>query len=117
MKNLAPLSHKLHDAIHIIDIANLSDGTKQKYRRIVLRYLDDSGHFNNPDQLARFATTLPASGRAHLKAAIRLWSTAMIERVKSSATPENVATVQVTIYRFEALQTAVFASTKSLMES
>jgi len=108
MNDLIPLSDNVvHQAIKTINMANLAEGTKQKYRRIVHRYLDDGGRFTDPDQLATYAAGLPASGRAHLKAAIRLWSTAMINRAKGSATPENVATVQATIYRFESLQTAV----------
>ena len=109
MSDLVPASDHLHHAFMTINTANLADGTKQKYRRVVRRYLDDGGRLTDPDQLATYAAGLPASGRAHLKAAVKLWSTAMIDRAKGSATPENVNTVQATIYRFEALQTAVNA--------
>ena len=109
MSDLVPASDHLHHAFMTINTAHLADGTKQKYRRVVLRYLADGGLLTDPDQLATYAAGLPASGRAHLKAAVKLWSTAMIDRAKGAATPENVNAVQATIYRFEALQTAVSA--------
>lgn len=107
MTDLIPFSDPGQHINRVIEAANLAAGSKRKYRRAVHRYLDDGGRLTDPDQLASYAAGLPTSIRAHLKAAVKLWSDAMIDQVKRGATPVNVATVQATIYRFEALQTAV----------
>lgn len=93
----------------IIDAADLADSTKIKYRRVLECYLAEGHPLTDSAQLARFATTLSNSRRSQLKAAVRLWSEAMITQAKSMATPGNIDTVNATIYRFQALQTAVTA--------
>jgi len=96
-------------AIAIIEAADLADSTKVKYRRVLECYLDEGYPLTDSAQLARFATTLSNSRRAQLKAAVKLWSDAMILQAKSMASPDNIDTVNAAIYRFQALQTAVTA--------
>ena len=96
-----------HQALAIIEAADLADSTKAKYRRVLECYLDEGHPRTDSAMLARFASTLSNSRRAQLKAAVRLWSEAMITQAKSMATPDNINTVNATIYRFQALQTAV----------
>lgn len=109
MNGLAVVSQSdsFHQALAVIDAADLADSTKIKYRRVLECYLDEGFPLTDSAQLARFATTLSNSRRAQLKAAVRLWSEAMITQAKSIATPDNINTVNATIYRFQALQTAV----------
>ena len=90
-----------------IDRAILADSTKAKYRAIVARYLDAGGNLFDPAQLAEYAEELPTSGRAFLKAAVRLLTNGLATDVKSIATPENVDAVTANLYRIEALQDAI----------
>lgn len=105
----ASQSDSFHQALAIIDAADLADSTKLKYRRVLECYLDEGHPLTDSAQLARFATSLSNSRRAQLKAAVKLWSDAMILQSKSVATPQNIDTVNAAIYRFQALQTAVTA--------
>lgn len=104
-------SNSFHQALAVIDAADLADSTKVKYQRVLECYLAEGHPLTDSAELARFATTLSNSRRAQLKAAVRLWSEAMITQAKSMATPDNIDTVNATIYRFQALQTAVTAKT------
>lgn len=105
----ASQSNSFHQALAVIEAADLADSTKAKYRRVMECYLDEGHPLTDSAMLARFATTLSNSRRAQLKAAVKLWSDAMILQAKSVATPENIDTVNASIYRFQALQTAVTA--------
>lgn len=104
---VASQSDSFQQALAVIDAADLADSTKIKYRRVLECYLDEGFPLTDSAQLARFATTLSNSRRAQLKAAVRLWSEAMITQAKSIASPDNIDTVNAAIYRFQALQTAV----------
>lgn len=92
----------------VIQSANLADSTKVKYCRVVKSYLlEHGGRLTDAGQLAAFAAGLSHSRKAQLKAAVKLWSEVMVDRLKARATPANVDEVQAAIYRFQALQTAV----------
>lgn len=104
-------SDSYHQALAIIEAADLADSTKVKYRRVLECYLDEGHPLTDSAQLARFATSLSNSRRAQLKAAVKLWSDAMIVQAKSMASPDNIDTVNAAIYRFQALQTAVTVKT------
>jgi integrase len=99
------------DVLAIIDGSGLAESTKTKYSRAVERYQDAGGDLFDPDQLAEYAQELPASGRAFLKAAVKLVTDRLAVQVKGMATPENVAAVQATLYRAEALQDAIQTET------
>lgn len=100
------------DVLAIIASAqNLAESTRAKYSRAVERYQNAGGNLFDPEQLTEYAQDLPASGRAFLKAAVRLVTDRLAVQVKGMATPENVAAVQATLYRAEALQDAIQTKT------
>lgn len=92
----------------VIDRADLADSTKRQYKRALQRFFSETGaRITDPDALAQHAETLPRSGRAFLKAAVRLFTQGMATTIKGQATPENLSQVQAALYRIEALQEAV----------
>jgi integrase len=105
---LVPTPNDLDTVTAVIQSANLADSTKVKYCRVVESYLlMHGGRMTDAAGLAAFAAGLSHSRKAQLKAAVKLWSEAMIDQVKAQATPANIDQVQAAIYRFQALQTAV----------
>ena len=96
-----------NQALTIIETADLAPSTKRKYTCVLDAYLVDGHALTDRQALAAYANGLSNTGKAHLKAAVKLWSTAMIEQAKVMATPENLAQVDASIHRFQALQTAV----------
>lgn len=108
MNDLAIISGNGRNGIAaVIDRADLADSTKEKYQSVVSAFLDSGGRLTQADDLEAFAGSLSHSRRAHLKAAVKLWSTAMINQVKAMATPDNLPHIDASIHRFQALQTAV----------
>ncbi len=100
------------DVLAAIDHApDLAESTRTKYRRAVARYLDAGGDPYNATQLAAYAEGVSQSGRAFLKAAVRLYTDRLAVNVKALATPANVDAVQANLYRIEALQEAVKVKT------
>ncbi len=87
--------------------ADLAESTRQRYGRVIERYLDAGGDLFDADQLTAYAEGLSNSGRAFLKAAVRLLTDNLGDNLKAMATPENVNAVQASLYRIEALQNAV----------
>jgi integrase len=85
----------------------LADSTKRQYRKALKKYLETGNSLTDAHALTSYAADLPASSRAFLKAAVRMWSETMATEVKGQATPKNVDQVQAAIYRFEALQEAI----------
>ncbi len=85
----------------------LADSTKAKYKAAVKRYLDVGGNLMDAGQLEAHARTLPASGRAFLKAAVGKLAGRLATQAKRQATPENLAQIQAGLLRIEALQTAI----------
>ena len=104
---MSSFSHNYQQALDIIEAADLADSTKIKYRRVLAYYLETGHTLTDAAQLARFADTLSSSRRAHLKAAVKLWSDAMILQAKQMASPQNIDSVHAAIFRLQALQTAV----------
>jgi len=100
-------SDALQDALTVIERSNLADGTKRKYAAALARYLDDGGDLFDAGALADYAEGLSESGKAQLKAAVRLYSDAMLDALKGQADPHNVDVVRAAEYRTEALQNAV----------
>lgn len=85
----------------------LQPSTKAKYSRAITGYLETGGSLADAGALAAYAGRLPKSGRAFLKAAVRLWGDDVALKAKAGATPENVAAIQATIFRIEALNEAI----------
>ena len=90
-----------------IDRADLAESTKRQYRKAVHNYLAAGNSLTDAEALAEYAAEQSTSTRAFLKAAVARWAEHVSNQVKGMATPENVDEVQATLYRFEALQTAI----------
>ena len=100
------------DALHAIAGAlHLADSTRQKYGRAVERATASGVNLFDADQLAEYASGLSNSGRAFLKAAVRLLTDQIVNDAKAGADPSNVAAVTAIAYRVEALQAAVKTTT------
>lgn len=97
--------------LDVIDRADLAETTKTQYKRALARFFNETGaSVTDVDALTRHAEALPRSGRAFLKAAVRLYTQGMENALKGQATPENVNQVQAALYRIDALQDAVKTS-------
>ena len=95
------------DIFTAIDRQPLADSTKAQYRKAIRNALDAGINLGDASALSDYAATLKKSSRAFLKAAVRLWADNLATQAKGSATPENVAAVQATVYRIEALNDAI----------
>jgi integrase len=91
----------------MIDSSSLADSTKSKYKAAVTRYLATGASLGDASALAAYAQTLSQSGRAFLKAVVKLWAGAMATEVKGSASPDNVAAVTATLYRLDAVTDSI----------
>lgn len=100
---LSPHSPTKAHITRLIHNAPLAETTKRKYTAAITKYLDTGASLADADALTEHAQSLTESGRAFLKAAIRLWGEEVTNQAKAGATPENVAAVQATVYRIEAL--------------
>jgi integrase len=98
-----------HGVMTAIAGAELAESSKKKYRRVVAAYLKAGHRLTDAVALSAWAAGLSGSGRAHLKAAVKIWTKAVILDVKGRATPENANYVLAGIYRSEALQEAIQA--------
>lgn len=106
------------EIIRMIEQAELSDSTKAKYKSAITRYLYDfdretgqpvpSGRsLGDSKALAEYAQSLSNSGRAFLKAVVKLWAASMATEVKGSASPDNVNAVTATLYRLDAVTDSI----------
>ncbi len=108
MVNLTPLNPTLQQFEFIINSQrNLADSTKQQYLKAIRHYLASGHSLTDTVALTRYANGLKGSSQAFLKSAIRLWSKHLELQVKAEATPDNIAVVQATVYRLEALNQAI----------
>jgi integrase len=100
------------DALGMIaGAAHLAESTRSKYRREVERAIDAGIDLFDAEQLVDYAAGLSDSGRAFLKASVKLVSEQIANSAKAQADPSNVAAVQAVVYRVEALQDAITTST------
>lgn len=90
-----------------IDNANLSERTKYRYKKELENYLATGKELTDTDYLIAYASKLPSSRKAFLKAAIKLYSESIVNEAKAGATPENVNAVQAVVYRFDALNEGI----------
>ena len=98
------------DLFAAIERADLAASTRQQYRKALAGYINSGGALTDVDALAEHAGTLSQSGRAFLKAAVRLWTAGFSGELKGGATPENLPQVQAALYRLEAIETAIAVS-------
>lgn len=85
----------------------LQPSTKNQYKKAIAGFLATGAGLTDAQALGAYALSLPKSSRAFLKAAVKLWGDDLALRAKAGATPENVAAVQATIYRAEALSQVI----------
>lgn len=85
----------------------LQPATRLQYKKAIMRYLQTGNGLTDAEALAQYAVGLPRSSRAFLKAAVRLWSEQVALQAKAGATPQNIAAIQATVYRLEALNRAI----------
>lgn len=100
-----------YDILSVLQTAVLADSTRQKYIRAVEGYLNTGNSLTDQQALAAYAASLSPSRRGHLKSAVKKWTEVMATAVKGQATPDNIATVQASLLRFEALQDAIQVAT------
>lgn len=101
-------THATPDIIAMIEAnPKLQPTTKNQYKKAIRNYLETGASLSDAQALAAHAANLPKSSRAFLKAAVRLWGDDVALKAKAGATPENVAAVQATVYRIEALNEAI----------
>jgi len=86
-----------------IERADLADSTRIKYNRAIRKYIETGNSLADREALADYAQGLSHSVRSQLKAALKLWADEITNEAKSQADPENIAAVQATVYRLEAL--------------
>ncbi|MFW6070452.1 MAG: tyrosine-type recombinase/integrase [bacterium] len=110
MGELAPRAPADRAIVEAIERSDLAPSTKRKYVGEVRKYVATGASLTDAEALASYAADLPKSRRAFLKAAVSRWAEAMATQVKAQATPDNLDQVQATLYRFEALQSAISVS-------
>jgi integrase len=103
--------------IAAIERAELATTTKRQYVKALGRYLGpgaESMHFaavlnalGDRDALIMHAAALPKSGKAFLKAAVKLVTSEIGSTAKAGATPENVAQIDAMLYRLDAVNDAI----------
>lgn len=85
----------------------LSESTKRQYRKAVVNAAEAGVNLADPESLNTYAATVGSSTRGFLSAVITKLTEEIETRAKARATPDNVAAVQATIYRAQALREAV----------
>lgn len=95
------------DIYQIIDTSGLANSTKAQYAKAIRNYLATGNSLADSQALSRYAANLPKSSKAFLKSAIRLWTSKVALQAKGQSTPSNVAAIQATLYRLDALNEAI----------
>lgn len=111
MTTLAPIQPNHSDTNEVVAMieANpkLQPTTKAQYKKAITHYLATGQSLVDAAALSAYAATLPKSSQSFLKAVVRLWGDDLALRAKAGATPENIAAVQATVFRVEALNNAI----------
>ena len=108
MTTLTILQPAQADILRLIDRnPNLQPSTKKQYKKAIRGYLDTDNRLSDANALTQYAQGLSKSRRTFLKAAVKLWGDDVALKAKAGATPHNVAAVQATVYRLEALNEAI----------
>ena len=107
MSELVTIQPQQQDILAMIEATDKAASTKKQYTKALTGYLATGGDLADSQALADYAGGLCNSSRAFLKAAIRLWGEHVVTQAKAGATPENIAAVQATEARFEALNESI----------
>ena len=89
--------------LSVFDRANLQPSTRKKYERAIRAYLETGAKLTDAHALTDYSQSLSHSGRAFLKAAIRLLAGEMTTHLKGNVTPETLPKTQAALLRLEAL--------------
>lgn len=90
-----------------IDRADLQPSTKEKYRRELVAMLEAGVNPDNHTALQAYADGLKSSRKQFLKSGLRLMTLDFEQKIKGSATPQNIQAAQAAIFRLEAMRGAV----------
>ena len=91
-----------------IERADLSERTKDKYKREIDKLLAAGiDPLVDYDALTEYAAGLKSSRKAFLKSALRLMSEGYKKQLQANATPENLAVIDASIHRIDAMQSAI----------
>ncbi len=96
-----------NDIIQMINLSDLADSSKDKYRRAITKFLDTGHGLGDREALRTYAANLSNTGKAHLKAVIKLWTKEIATMAKSQSTPETVGAVTATLHRLDALNETI----------
>ncbi len=86
-----------------LDRADIQPSTRIKYHRALDNMLAAGVDPFDYDRLSAYADSLSPSARGFLKAALKLSIDEKLTRIKSRATPQNIAAVQAFVARVEAM--------------
>ena len=90
-----------------IENANLADSTKYQYKKAIRNYLATGNKLGDAQALAEYSLGISKSSRAFLKAAVKLMTNEYANALKANATPENINEIRASLYRLEAIQSAI----------
>ncbi len=93
--------HAIERAVH------LQPSTKIKYKKEIQNLIESGVNPLDVRALQNYAGGLVDSRRAFLKAALRLMTIDLETALKSSATAENIGSVQAGVYRLEAMRSSI----------
>jgi integrase len=89
---------------------NLADSTKNQYKKALRKYLDTGNSLTDAHALTTYAADLPASSRAFLKAAVRLWCEVTTVELKGRVdigSPQSILQTQGKVMILEAVTEAI----------
>jgi len=90
-----------------LDRADLQPSSRVKYRRAIHLLIAAQVDPFNYNSLQSYADSLSNSGRAFLKAALKVVTDQELNRIKAGATPENMTAIQALIARIEAMDATI----------
>lgn len=83
--------------------ADLSESTRKKYLSAIRQLVSAGINPFDRESLADYVSTLPNSTKAFTKAGLAIMAKEHELRIKSNATPDNIATAQAMLFRLEAM--------------
>jgi len=90
-----------------LDRADLAASSRVKYRRAIELLIQAQVNPLDYASLQSYTDTLSNSGRAFLKAALKVVTDQELNRIKANATPENMTAIQALIARIEAMDATI----------
>lgn len=110
---LVPISQNQSNIVQILEKSSLAPSTKHQYITAVQNYLATGNSLTDINALNDYALQLNSSSRGFLKAAIKKWTQHVSMQMKGMATPDNIGTIQASLYRFESLNNSIPSADQS----